>query len=286
MNLKTKYLWVTQRSSDRFYWTKFENGDEVGHYFLSGYPHTQPFWSAEDIFIYQNNIYVADNYNGIFVINDDLTYKTGWNPLQTSAIFVYKDEVYVGHQATNTVGAIQVYSIAGTLKRQWAYYGPAPAFYNCRGMYVLKDKIYASMDKYEEPAGANSWIYIYDLNGNEIAKLDVPNGSGRPLAWGLWIYNNELYMADYNQCLIRVFDLNLQFKRQFGPGYHIGSSSPLGVMASGKKVVANITYPENNLVKFTDQGVSDPTFTSDIAHPGGLFMPTGYIDYLPIMGIG
>jgi len=184
------------------------------------------------------------------------------------------------------VGAIKVYSLTGTLKRQWAFYGPAPAFYNCRGIFILtNNQLFASMDKYET-SGANSYLYIYNINGGEVSKLDVLNGTGRPLAWGLWAYEKELYVADYNQCLVRVFDLNLTFKRQFGPGYHDTGSSPTGVVAAGKRVVANITYPENNLKKFKTDGTPDPTFTSTVTSPGGIYLPTVGKQYLPIVGMG
>ena len=286
MNLKEKFLWITLRGYAYIAWTNWENGDTINDFNYYGAPHTSPNYSAEDVFIYKDKLYVADNYNGVYVYNNDLVFERNWFKLQISTVFVYKDEVYTGGGASNTVGAIRVYDLNGNFKREWAFYGPAPSFYNCRGIYIKDDNhLYASMDKYES-GGANSYVYIYDINGNEKAKLDVPDGTGRPLAWGLELYQNELFVTDYNQCLVRVFGLDLSFKRQFGPGYHITASSPTGIAAGSKKIVANITNPASTVKKFTTTGVEDPTFISDIPNPGGLFLPTKGMQYLPIVGMG
>ena len=286
MNLKEKYLWVTQRQKAYVFWTKWGNGETIEYFTYYDAPHQYPNYSAEDVFIYKDKIYIADYYNGIYVYNSDLIYERTWQVPTIRTVFVYKDEVFTGSDASTTIGAIKVYSLTGTLKRAWAFYSPAPNFYNCYGIYILDDNnLFASMDE-RVADGANSALYIYDINGNKKTSLDFPNGTGRPLAWGLYVYEKELYVTDYNQILVKVFDLNLNFKRQFGPGYTDGAFSPTGIVASGNRVVAEIAYQEDKLKKFTTLGVPDPTFTSNVPNPGGVFLPTGGIQYLPIIGMG
>lgn len=244
------------------------------------------YTSWEDIFIYKKEIYIADYYRGIYVFNMQTAYQRHWHPERPHGIWIKDDEVYVARNAVNDEGVIRVYDLQGNLKREWEINTGYGTVLDAFGVSVGPNNlVYASLD-YKYPGKMESRLKVYTKAGVTIKEIVFPDGSGRPLAWGHAHYKNQLYVADFNQCLVKIFDLNLGFVRQFGPGYHVGSSSPTGIAVASDKVLARVSFPETPLSRWTTAGVSDPTFVSDVIHPGGVFIPTKGVQYLPVMGAG
>lgn len=281
-----QYVWITQRATCNAYWLKWQNGETVGYFNYWDPAPPSPWTTWEDIFIYKKEIYIADYFRGIYVFNMEKEYQRHWHPERPNVIWINNNEVYVARNAVNDEGVIRVYDLQGNLKREWEINTGWGTVQNALGVSVGSNNlVYASLD-YFFPTTMESRLKIYTKLGNPIKEIVFPNGSGRPLAHHHAHYKNELYVTDFNQCLVKVFDLDLNFIRQFGPGWHIGSSSPTGIAVTSNKVLAKVSYPEAPLTRFTTQGVIDPTFVSDVMHPGGVFVPTKGVQYLPVMGMG
>jgi len=281
-----KFVWVTNRNWYMAYRLKWENGETDGWFYYNDPNPISPYTRWEDIFIYKKEIYVADYYRGLYVFNMDTVYQRHWHPTRPRGIWVKDDEVYVARNADSQEAVIRVYDLQGNLKREWekntGYGTPQYAIGVSVGPNSL---VYASLD-YSFPGYMQSKLKSYTKLGTQVKEIVFPNGSGRPLAWHHKHYKNEIYVTDFNQCLVKIFDLDLNFKRQFGPGYHIGSSSPKGIGISSNKVVVRASYPQTPLSRYTLAGIIDPTFVSDVENAGGIFVPTGKVQHLPTMGMG
>ena len=281
-----KFVWVTNRTTCLAYRLKWENGETDGWFYYNDPNPISPYARWEDIFIYKKEIYVADFYRGLYVFNMEGQYQRHWHPTRPWGVWVKDDEVYVSRQPVSKECAIRVYDLVGNLQREWEISGTYGTVQTAYGVSVGPNNlVYAALDFFY-PHYNQSKLKSYTKSGVQVKEIVFPNGSGRPLAWRSTHYKNELYVTDFPQCLVKIFDLDLNFKRQFGPGYHVGSSSPKGIGISSNKVVVKASYPETPLSRYTLEGIIDPTFVSDVENAGGIFVPTGKVQHLPTMGMG
>lgn len=124
-----------------------------------------------------------------------------------------------------------------------------------------------------------SKVYRLDKKGEVIGCVGKEGTGNGEFKWadGLKIFNNELYVCDYGNSRINVFDLNLKFVRTFGkategPG-KLMNPADIAFDTHGNSYVAD--YSTHHIVVFSREGNYVSHFGGEGEEKGKLKSPVG-----------
>jgi tripartite motif-containing protein 71 len=276
--------------------------DKILIYNLDGtiYTYILGFNSPSDVYVYKEEIYVADTLNHLIQVFDiEGNWKRQWyatKPGSSNTWQVYNIRVALGTDGQSdevfaTVAGdppiwnqIAVYDINGVFKRDWGPYGYGQAQLQWAwGISVTKTKIYVSDYR-------NHRIQVFNIAGDFIATWGTQGTGDGQFRYPRHssIYKNELYIVDSSNQRVQVFDLDGNFKRKWGEyGNNPGQlNEPAGISAAGGLVFVSC-FNYDKVQSFDRNGVFKKKYNNNIITPYGLHYPAAeMIQYLPVLGIG
>lgn len=124
-----------------------------------------------------------------------------------------------------------------------------------------------------------SKVFKLTASGDVITSAGREGSGEGEFKWadGMKIYNNQLYVCDYGNSRVNVFDLALKFVRSFGRPTegegHLVNPADLAVDSKGKVYVAD--YSKNEVVVFSPEGTYLFSFGGGGSEEGKLKSPVG-----------